>query len=167
MSRLEGGDALKAALLALPAAVEAKVLRKSAIAGAKVVRDAVKANAPVGNGPRKRGSGLTTPPGTIKRAVILKFAKELSDKDSATYVVTVRKGKGAQKTNRDAFYWIWVEKGHRIVRKRGGPTVGQVSAHPFFVPAYRATAATAQQKMKSVMETQLTALINGAGSGAP
>lgn len=158
MATLEGTAELAAALRALPGDVSNKVLRKSAIAGARVVRDAVKSLAPVSGGLKRRSSGKLTPPGTLRRAVVLKFAKEKSGSEAATYVVTVRRGKSAQKSNRDAFYFSWVERGHRIAHVRGVYT-GEVAPHPFFVPAYRASAATARAKMKAAMESEMGAII--------
>lgn len=155
---MKGTAELSRALLNLPHKVEQRVLRKAAIAGARIVRNAVQALAPIADAPVNRKGGVVTVPGTLRRAVVLKYAPEKSGIGKSTYVVTVRHGKRYQKANRDAYYWLWVEQGHAVIR--GKMKVGQAAPRPFFVPAYRATADQAQAKMRDVAEAQVTALIN-------
>lgn len=163
MAVLQGSAEFAAALRALPVDIEKKVLRKSAISGARVVRDRIKVTAPVASAIVRRGSKPATLPGTLKRAIVLKFAPERSSNEAQTYVVAVRHGNRQQKYNRDAFYWLWVEKGHRIRQSRKGPSTGEVPPHPFFVPAYRATADQARQTMADAGGVALAAAITAAG----
>lgn len=160
---MEGTERLTAALRGLSDQVEQKVLWQSAIAGARVVRDQVKQFAPVAQLIHKR-KGKLVAPGTLRRAVVLKRAPEKSTKTAKTYIVTLRRGKREQKQNRDAYYWIWVEKGHRVVG-RSGRVIGQAPPYPFFVPAYRASAGRALQAMKTTMETDMSLIIRGMPHG--
>ena len=165
MAVLEGAAELSAMLRTLPVEVRQNVLRPAAIAGARIVRDQIKALAPVSGGlGRRRPGGRVTAPGVLKRAVVLKFAKEKSGPDAATYVVAVRHGKSQQRSNRDAFYYLWVEEGHNVVRRRDGPVVGKAAPHPFIVPGYRATAAVAREKMKATMEEGVAQVIRLQGA---
>lgn len=162
MAVLEGSEEFIRALRSLPVDIQSKVLRKSAISGARIVRDRIKALAPVAAAAVKRRGGAVTAPGTLQRAVVLKFAPEKSNGDQQTYVVAVRHGKRFQKSNRDAFYWLWVEQGHRVVG-RSGRVIGQAAPHPFFVPGYRATAGQARDQMKATMGNALSSAITAAG----
>ncbi len=157
MATLEGSRELASALRALPAQVERTALRKSAAAGARVVRDQVKQFAPVGRY-IKRTRGRLIAPGTLKRAVTMKYAKEKSGPGASTYVVTLRRGGRAQKQGRDAYYWIWVERGHRVVG-RSGRVIGQAPAHPFFVPAYRGSSVRALEAMRATLESEVAAIV--------
>lgn len=113
-----GGPELNARLLALTPEIRRKVLRPAVAVGAGLLRRALKAAAPVAPGPVRRGAGVVTQPGTLQRAGIIKFARELTNETQVGYVVTFRQGKRQQKSNRDAFYATWVDKGHLIVPRR-------------------------------------------------
>ncbi len=149
-----------------------QVLRPAAAAGARVVRGAVKELAPVGRyAGKKRGGGQVTPPGVLRRSALLKFARERSSETRATYIVTFRRGKKAQAQNRDAFYWPWVEFGHRIVPRRGkgGAGIaqrrraaaggGRVPPHPFFVPGVTRSVGAAVAAMRQRMAQELNKVL--------
>jgi len=159
-----------------------KILRRGMSTGAAIVRNEIKARAPVASKPHKRG-GRLVPPGTIKRSPVSVWARELSDADDQAFLVVLRRGKkyqrmGKKQINKDAYYWPWVEYGHKIVPRKGkqnggGSTyytqrlrngematrkkewsaasitgrrrsaTGFVPPHPFFIPAYNASAARA------------------------
>lgn len=89
--------------------------------------------------------------GTIQKNIIVKRLEEESDgAHKQTYIVTVRKGK--MNKDGDAFYWKWVEGGHKFVprRPKGTPwkahrTAAEleygkstVPAKPFIRPSYEA-----------------------------
>lgn len=153
-AEVEGLDETLRDLRKLDETIQRKVLRRSVYAGARLVRDKVKATAPVETG-------------TIKRAVVHKFARELSKDGAQTYVVTLTRGKKYQRVgkkgrNQDAYYWPWVEYGHRIVARKGkdGGTLrarrraatGSVPPHPFFEPAYHANRGEAERAIARRME---------------
>jgi HK97 gp10 family phage protein len=115
--RVEGLYELKLKLDTLPAALQKKALRGALSAAAKQARDAARAAAPIGKGPRRRG-GRTVPAGTLKRSALVAFDRRQSNATQAVYVVTFRRGKKQQKGNRDAYYASWVEFGHRIVPRK-------------------------------------------------
>lgn len=166
LARLDGLPEFKRALEQLSARVSTRVLRASAAAGARVVRSAVRSAAPVGRyAGKKRGFGRVTPPGVLKAAIITKFARERSTHEQASYLVTVRRGRGRGKGARagDAYYARWVEEGHRIVPRRGralsgtslrtrrqGAT-GRVRPYPFHRPGTEASAGAAVRAMRQRM----------------
>jgi HK97 gp10 family phage protein len=84
------------------------------------------------------------PPGTLKRAVIMKQIPELSNKNKQTFFVTVRQGKKYRKQGKkgnlsqDAWYWRFVEFG----------TV-KMSAQPFLRPAFDMRKNDALQAIKT------------------
>ena len=142
--------------------------RRIAAAGAKVVRQAVRVAAPVASAPHYRGKGNKVQPGTLRKAAIYVWAKEMSEDLRQAYVVTFLTGKKYQRLgkkgtiNKDAYYAPWVEHGHKIVPRRGksGASLGQrrraikaaggrvVPPHPFFDPATRAILPAAQTAMR-------------------
>lgn len=155
---------LKARLEQLPREIAAKVLRHAVATGARVVRDEAVARAPIGA--NRRGIAA---PGTLRRAIVVKLVRELTNDEQVEYIVAVRQGKRQQKYGRDAFYARFVEFGHRIVPRaarssarglrhrrieakiRGG---GFVPPHRFLGPAFDASAQRA-----------LSAIVDEIGAG--
>ena len=128
--QIEGLAELAKALKELPERVAKNGLRAAVYAGAKVIRDEAKLLAPVAVaclGPKQ------PPPGTLKRALIMKQIPELSGKSKQTFFVMVRHGKKYRnqgnngKLSQDAWYWRFVEFG----------TV-KMAAQPFLRPAFDA-----------------------------
>ncbi len=126
--QVQGLEQLSKALKELPDRMARNGLRASVYAGAKVIRDEARLQAPVAIaslGPDQ------PPPGTLKRAVIMKQIPELSSKTNQTFFVTVRHGKRYRKQGKkgnlsqDAWYWRFVEFGTRKMRAR-----------PFLRPAF-------------------------------
>lgn len=118
---IEGADLLTRKLNALPARVEAKVVRGSVVEGARVIRDQARENAPMWHGEVSQGA---PPAGTLKKSIIIKYIPEQSRAGRYVYYVGVRHGKkyskmGKKGINRDAFYWYFVEFGH-YTRPTGG-----------------------------------------------
>lgn len=175
LARLSGLPEFQRALAQIGQRMGDRALRPAAAAGARLVRKAVKDAAPIGPYRVKhRGRGRTTPAGVLRRAALLKFARELSAPGQAGYIVTLRMGKRAQQANRDAFYWPWVEAGHRIVPRRGSAAGGnatlrarrsaargglRVPPHPFFGPAVESSAAQATRVMRERLAAELAKVI--------
>lgn len=94
---------MRNALAQVGNAVGEEALRAAGYAGAAVLRDEAKLNAS-----RHRDTG------TIMNNIIVKRVEEKSDGGRLqTYYVMVRQGKMSREG--DAFYWRWVENGHKIV----------------------------------------------------
>lgn len=126
--RIEGLEELARALKELPKRLARNGLRASVYAGAKVIRDEARLKAPVATkalGPNQQ------PPGTLKRAIIMKQIPEKSDAQKQVFHVAVRRGKQYRKQGKkgtlsqDAYYAHFVEFG----------TV-KMSARPFMRPAF-------------------------------
>jgi HK97 gp10 family phage protein len=135
---------LNEALRALPDRIARNVLRASVSAGAAVIRKEVKARAPVYTGPVQKGH---PPPGTLKRAVFQKQARELSSLIRQNFIVGVRHGKArADKKGRtlDAFYWRFVEFGTE-----------KMAARPFMRPAFEAKKNAAVEAIKTYMAERI------------
>lgn len=97
---------MRNALAQVGAAVGEEALRASGFAGAEVLRDEAKLNAS-----RHRDTG------TLMDNIIVKRVEEKSDGARIqTYYVMVRQGKMHREG--DAFYWRWVENGHKIVPRK-------------------------------------------------
>jgi len=106
---------------ALPPAVERNVVRSSMLEGARPMRDDARNRAPEYHGDVQQGH---PPPGTLKKAIIIKYIPELSRGGRFVYFILVRHGKkfqkmGKKQVNRDAYYWWFVERGH-YTRAAGG-----------------------------------------------
>lgn len=88
----------------LSKAIGENALRAAGYAGAEVLKDEMIARVPIKTG-------------VIERNIIVKRAVEQCDGDKRqVYLATVRAG--AFNVEGDAFYWRWVEDGHKFVRKR-------------------------------------------------
>jgi hypothetical protein len=98
----------------ISAEVGTKALRRGAAAGGVLLRDAIKAAAPIRKD-KKRYGRFVVPPGTLRAAALVKYAREESNATQSFYVVTFRQGKRYQNSGRDAYYARWVERGHLIV----------------------------------------------------
>lgn len=99
---------------ALGQKIRTRLVRAALASAGRVFKNSVKAAAPIGKA-RKGHS-----PGTLKRSVYVGRSKLTAQ--GATIFVSAYTGKKHQKHNRDAYYAMWVERGHVITRKalRGG-----------------------------------------------
>jgi HK97 gp10 family phage protein len=136
--------------------LDEQALRKIGFTGAEMFRDEAKRNAQ---------SHIQT--GTLHRNIIVKRLDEESDGDQRqVYLVTVRKGNYG---GDDAFYWRWVESGHKFVpKKKRGITwkahrraaeleygTATVPAYPFMRPAYESMKGAATDAMTHALTEQL------------
>ena len=170
---VSGLSALDRKLKELPKKISSRVLRKSVLAGAGLIKRATSKRVPVGKKARRRG-GRVVQPGVMRKALVNKFAKELSNDTQAAYVVTFRRGKKQQEQGRDAYYAPWVERGHKIVprksSKQGGLLLRTLVArrlsanrfvrpYPSLGPAFEASKEQALQAMVKRMEAELKKVI--------
>lgn len=152
-------DAIDSTVRDIRESVNESSLRKVGFAGAEVFRDEAKQNAQ---------AHIQT--GTIYRNIIVKRLEEQSDGDAKqVYLVTVRKGDYG---GGDAFYWSFVEKGHKFVPRnkkvsaRTGKKTGWAAhrraaeleygtasapAYPFMRPAYESKKAAATNAMTQAL----------------
>jgi hypothetical protein len=156
-------------LVQLEEGIAEDVLRATGFAGAAVFREEAKRNA--------RGHAKTF---TIYNSIIVYRVEEESDGGSKqVYIVTVRQGRF---NGDDAFYWEWVEKGHKFVppnrkvSKKTGRTVGwkahraaaeleygsaTVPAYPYMRPAYESKKHEAVDVMTKTLIEQLKRNLGG------
>lgn len=143
--------------------VDEDTLRTVGFAGADLFRDQAKQNAL---------SNKKT--GVLFDNIIVKRLEEESDAGNVqVYLVTVRNGNAARE---GAFYWRWVEKGHKFVPRnknvsaKTGRTIGwaahrraaeleygnaRVRAYPFMRPAYEGRKQDAVDLMTRTLAQQL------------
>jgi len=143
--------------------VDEEMLRTIGFAGADLFRDQAKQNAL---------SNKKT--GILFDNIIVKRMEEESDGPrKQVYLVTVRNGNAA---SNGAYYWRWVENGHRFVpqntkvSKRTGRTIGwaahrraaeleygnaRVRAYPFMRPAYEMKKQEAVDLMTNTLAEQM------------
>lgn len=159
------GD-ITAAFDKLSAALGEATLRATAFAGAKVILDEAKHNA-----------APSVKTGTILRNIIIKRAEEKSKgNELQTYLVTVRAGQRGE--DGDAYYWRWVENGHKYVKPKPKKVSwrahrdlmdveygnSRVPAHPFLRPAYDSKKQEALEAMKKSMAEKFKTYLAGGGS---
>ena len=146
-------DALLQDFQALEDGVRKRLMIGTVAAGAKVIKDEAVRLAPMGTGKRARGH---PPPGTLKKAIFYTRLLAECDGTKETWLISVRRGKkfqtlrrGKQTVNLDAFYAVWVERGHwtrtpkgpgpRAMRRAAGiaaGTVKWVAPRPVMRPAF-------------------------------
>lgn len=159
------GESLRAALSdtskKLVEAVGQGVLRPAGFAGAAIFRDEAKQNAL---------SHVKTR--VVYNNIIVKRLDEEASERRQVYLVTVRSGKyGA---DGDAFYWRFVEQGHKFVPHKPAGGKGStwkahraaaqleygtstVPAYPFMRPAYESKKQEAVDAMQAVLSTKIAA----------
>lgn len=133
---IQGLAELAARLRKMPEDLRTKTLKPAVGSAAKIVRDDARVRAPRFEGVTARGHA---PAGTLKKSIILKFIREKSSANEATFYITVkrgakfmavkrrRKGQVVSIENQDAYYWFMVEFGTSKMGKK-----------PFMVPAFEA-----------------------------
>lgn len=154
----------------IPLEMQGKALQKALAAGARITVAAARENA-------KRG-GKAFPDvrtGTLVRAIYAKRSKWGNTQTFENRVIGVRRGAKygknrvkAGKSNMDAFYWKFVEFGHRVgtrksgyLKKRtrpdgaGGKSSGDVPAQPFMRPAFEATKNQAAVAIRDALKRQI------------
>lgn len=158
---VNGLSELRTALLNLPTKIRDKALQKALIAGDTIIiADA-----------QRRAPQLT---GRLQ-ANIYSYKARQSNDDVQVRKITVRSGKGAQKSDRDAFYWVWIEFGHGEITTEKykvlgnpakgffGKTVKAYPAHPFLRPAYDSQKENAVAAFASSLKLQLPPIVADVG----
>lgn len=149
--------AIAAATSQIDEAVDESSLRAAGFAGAEVFRDEAKRNAAAH---RKTG--------VLEKNIIVKRMEEDSEGSKRqAYLVTVRTGKfGA---DGDAFYWRFVEQGHKFIRRGKNKKdtlkkrriealefgTAMAPAYPFMRPAYESKKQEAAAAMTATLVAKL------------
>lgn len=144
----EGIAEFEGAMVQLAIDLPEKVIRRGLRAGGQVIQAAITLAAPVRNPSLPSTTAL--PPGALKSDIELRVVKEQED---ASFSAIIAPGK----YTRYAAYLV--EYGHEMVvggrKGKGGTTIGQVPAHPFFRPAFEG----AEQGAMVVAEEAILAAI--------
>lgn len=144
-AKIDGLRELNDALKKLPEAVAKNVLRGATNAGASVIRAEAKQRAPV-----YTGSLIARdhpPPGTLKKSIIQRQARQLSSLVKQVFHVGVRSGRGVKdKAGRslDAYYWRFVEFG-----------TSKMAARPFLRPAFEAKKMAAVEAIRKYLAERI------------
>ena len=144
---IEGLNAFARALRLLPQNVGRNVLRGGVSAAARVIVTEARVRAPASTG-------------TLRRSIIQKQIRELSDLTRQTFYVTVRHGKKYRKQGRkgtlsqDAYYARWVEYG-----------TSKMAARPFLRPAFECTKEPALAAMLAYFSKRIPVEVRKLGFG--
>ncbi len=146
----------------LPEAVQGKALQGALREAAKPIVTEARARAPVKTG--------------RLRKAIYSFRDRASRRTREVRLISVRRGKKFQKSNRDAYYWKWIEFGHGVItlkHRRGGgkgkksrslgtPAKGFFGkevkaqpARPFMRPAFEMRKGQALEKFRQSLAAQI------------
>jgi HK97 gp10 family phage protein len=145
--KIAGLDQLAKSLRDLPQRIARNVLAGAVYAGSKVIRDEARLKAPVAIVALGKNA---PPPGTLRRAVIMKRIPERSNAQQQTYFVTVRHGKKYQgqgkkgTLSQDAWYWRFVEFGS-----------AKKAARPFLRPAFEQRKVDASSAIQDYIAARL------------
>lgn len=124
----EGIAEFEGAMVQLSIDLPEKVIRKGLRAGGQVVQAAVTLAAPVRDPSKPSTTAL--PPGALKSDIELRVMKE----SDGSFSALIQPGKYTRYAAR------LVEYGHEMIvggrKGKGGASIGQVPAHPFFRPAF-------------------------------
>lgn len=156
---VSGLNELREALLRdLPESLQGKALQGALTLAAKPIVVDARARVPVSSG-------------RLRRAIYA-FRDKTSTPTRQSRLISVRTGKRARKSNKDAFYWKWIEFGHRFAGKKtgrlqkiagdgagygkgyAGPTK-VYPAHPFLRPAFEAKKMQALEIVRTELLTQI------------
>jgi HK97 gp10 family phage protein len=124
----------------LPEKLYGKALQGALAKAAKPIVDAARSNAPVRTG--------------RLRKAIYSFRDKQSTRSRESRLISVRRGKKFQKTNRDAYYWKFVEFGHHTRAGKSG-TAKVVPPRPFMRPAFEANKLRALQVFQDEVRGQI------------
>jgi HK97 gp10 family phage protein len=167
--RIAGLRELREALLrTIPIEMQGKVLQKSLAAGTKITLAAARANARRGG--EKFPDVIT---GTLVRAIYAKRSRWGNEPTLEHRIIGVRRGNkygknrvSAGRKNMDAYYWKFVEFGHRQGTKTtgylqkqgrgaGGRSSGFVEPQPFMRPAFESTKNQAAVAIRDALKRQV------------
>lgn len=168
--KVTGLQELNRALSKLNDDVKKKYVRGAVGAGARLIRDAAIKNAGAILAGRTPKSGERRRTGRLQRAIYSAWLAKESTPDSQSFIVSVkrgrnfqsktatRRGKTFQTSNKDAYYWTWVEFGHVVTNKKikGGLRAREKARKPLkaagqFIPA--------RPFMRPALESNKTAAI--------
>lgn len=150
-------------LEAIKADFRKKAVRGALRSAAGVLRRAVVAFAPQQQQPTKGRI-----PGTLKRAVYAARSRHGVSGVSERYFIGIRQGVRARKTNRDAFYWFFLEHGwaprgpgkalrggartKALQRRRAAEAGARFVRYPFIAPAFKLAQGAAQDRFEEGIE---------------
>jgi HK97 gp10 family phage protein len=168
--KVTGLQELNAALARLDENVKKKYVRGAVGAGARLIRDAAIKNVAAVIGSTQPKSGARRRTGRLQRAIYSAWLAKESTTDTQSFIVSVkrgrnfqsktttRRGKTFQTSNKDAYYWTWVEFGHVVTKSKikGGQRRREAARKPLkaagqFVPA--------RPFMRPALESNKTAAI--------
>lgn len=131
-------------------------------AAGRLFRDAARGGAPVLRKPDRRRSA-----GALRRSIVL--ARQRGPRGTIAYAVTVRASRSARGTQRDAFYWRFLEGGwiprgpgnrlrggtRRKALERSRLAAARVQ-YPFLEPAYQRSKGSALATFNATVQARLT-----------
>lgn len=154
--KVEGLKELDRRLKELGPKVASKALRSAVSAGAQVIRKDAQVR-------------VAKDTGRLKKAIFISRSRSASTQTKQTYIVGVRSGRKEQKKDRDAYYWRFIEFGHkprkpkspayiaRLQREGRSLEMGTqfVAARPFLVPAFESKKQEAFEKFRQKLRENI------------
>jgi HK97 gp10 family phage protein len=133
--QVQGLKEIQRKLIAMGPKVGLRALRGALVSGSQVIKKDAISRAPVDSG-------------RLSRAILVKrLSKTNPFKEQV--IVGVRNGKKLQKTDRDAYYWRFIEFGHK---DKAGKAV---AAQSFLRPAFEAKKMSALERIKEVLKNKI------------
>ena len=133
---IQGLRELERKLIALGPKVGLKAMRSALVSGAQVIKRDAMERVPVKTG-------------RLRRALLIKRLAKLNP-FSEKVIIGVRHGKKQQKSDRDAYYWSWIEFGFK--NRAGKP----VNPQSFIRPAFEAKKNSAMNRIVDVLKKKIS-----------
>jgi HK97 gp10 family phage protein len=149
---VQGLDELQRTLTrTLPDKLQGRAMQAALTKGARPIITKAKALAPQDTG-------------RLKRAIYA-FRDKASTRTREGRLISVRTGKRLRKSNRDAFYWKWIEFGHRTrASKTQAGVVRLVPARPFMRPAFEAKKLAALEIIRQTLAGEIATVARKAAA---
>jgi len=140
--QITGLAQLEKKMISLGPKIALKALRGALVSGAQTIkRDAI-----------SRAPSLS---GRLRRAILIKrLTKPNPFKENV--IIGVRHGKKMQKTDRDAWYWGFIEFGTKERHWKGGKSTGAMKKKSFIQPAFEAKKENAAERIKTYLQKKIS-----------
>lgn len=146
---IHGLRELQERLRQLPRELQGKVLTQALREGGRVIVKDAQGRAPVAVAAHPVGKGKEqVQPGNIRRNIVMRAVKETDS--TATVSIGVRSS--GKKSNKNAFYWRFLEFGTKFI-----------AARPYMRPAFEARKLEAAQKIKEALAKRIDAAVRKLG----
>jgi HK97 gp10 family phage protein len=143
--QITGLAQLEKKMISLGPKIALKALRGALVSGAREIKnDAI-----------NRAPSLS---GRLRRAILIKRMPK-GNPFNERVIIGVRHGKKLQKTDRDAWYWGFVEFGTKERRWKSGKSTGTMPKQSFIQPAFETKKEKAVDRIKSFLQNKISQFV--------